>query len=104
MLQSISMAYGLKSILTAFLSKEEVMDLCRRLSLPLSQRKGDQVEAICRYGSSISGIEKVLFNDLVKHFIDLAWDDYYLVIIRLNLHIPESRTKQRFSTRSSALQ
>jgi hypothetical protein len=27
-----------------------------------------------------------------------------LVIIRLNLHIPESRTKQRFSTRSSALQ
>jgi hypothetical protein len=89
----VFVAHGLKSILTSFLSKEEVMELCRKLSLPLSQRKTDLVEGICQYGGSISGIERVLFSSVVKHFLDRSWDEYYLEIIRLNLHFPESKTK-----------
>lgn len=86
-------AHGLKSILTSFLSKEEVLDLCSKLSLPLSHRKTDLVEGICHYGSSISGFQKVLFDNLVKRFLDRSWDDYYLEIVRLNLRFPESKTK-----------
>jgi hypothetical protein len=92
-LQLVFVAHGLKSILTSFLSTEEVMDLCRRLSLPISQRKTDLVEGICHYGGSISGLQKVLFDNLVKRFLDRSWDEYYLEIIRLNLHFPESKTK-----------
>jgi hypothetical protein len=92
-LHFVVVAYGLKSILTSFLSKEEVTDLCGRLSLPVSQRKTDLVEVICHYGSSVSGIEKVLFDNLVKRFLDLSWDEYYLEIIKLNLHFPESKSK-----------
>jgi hypothetical protein len=89
----VFVARGLKSILTSFLSKEEVMDLSRKLSLPLSQRKTDLVEGVCHYGNSISGFEKVLFNNLVKRFLDRSWDEYYLEFIRLNLRFPESKTK-----------
>ncbi len=87
------MAYDLKSILNTFLSKEEVMELCRKLSLPVSLRKGDLVESIILYGDSTDGIGRILFRNIVRSSLEKYWDDCYVETVRLNLHIPESSTK-----------
>jgi hypothetical protein len=51
------------------------------------------VNAICLRGSSAIGIEKEVFNNQMRSFLDSTWDEYYVETIRSNLNIPDSKTK-----------
>jgi hypothetical protein len=87
------MAYDLEFLLNASLSREELKDLSRKLSLPVSDKKGDLVGAICLREKSAIGIEKAAFYKLLITFLDSLWDEYRVEIVRLNLNIPDSSTK-----------
>jgi hypothetical protein len=87
------MTYDLESILTSFLSEEELRDLSRKLSQPTSLNKVELVRAICLRERTAVGIEKENFKILLLSFLDSAWDEYDVEMVRSKLNISDSKTK-----------
>jgi hypothetical protein len=65
------MSYQLDYILNAFVSKDQVKDLSRKMSLPVSGVKGDLIDTICHRGRSArNDKDKAAFKNLVRSALD----------------------------------